>query len=129
MYENDQLTEKVILVGVSQREDDDTEASLDELSDLAETAGAVTVGRVIQNLPQIHPATYVGSGKLEEIRELIWETDATGIICDDELSPAQMKNMEQALDTKVMDRTLLIWIFLRRGRLPARERSRWSWLS
>ena len=64
MYENDQLTEKVILVGVSQREDDDTEASLDELSDLAETAGAVTVGRVIQNLPQIHPATYVGSGKL-----------------------------------------------------------------
>ena len=108
MYENDQLTEKVILVGVSQREDDDTEASLDELSDLAETAGAVTVGRVIQNLPQIHPATYVGSGKLEEIRELIWETDATGIICDDELSPAQMKNMEQALDTKVMDRTLLI---------------------
>ena len=101
MYENDQLTEKVILVGVSQREDDDTEASLDELSDLAETAGLYVY-------LLIHPATYVGSGKLEEIRELIWETDATGIICDDELSPAQMKNMEQALDTKVMDRTLLI---------------------
>ncbi len=108
MYENDALVEKVILVGVSQRDGDDTEASLDELSELAATAGAEVAGRVIQHLEQIHPATYAGSGKLEEIRALIQETGATGIICDDELSPAQMKNMEKALDTKVMDRTLLI---------------------
>ena len=108
MFENEKLAERVILVGVSLRDGDDTEASLDELSDLASAAGAETVGRVIQHLAQIHPGTYVGSGKLEEIRELIRETDATGIICDDELSPAQMKNMEQILDTKVMDRTLLI---------------------
>lgn len=108
MFDNDELVEKVILVGVSLRDGDDTEASLDELSELAATAGAEVAGRVIQHLEQIHPASYVGTGKLQEIRDLIWETDATGVICDDELSPVQMKNMEQALDTKVMDRTLLI---------------------
>ena len=108
MFENDELAEKVILVGVSQRDGDDTEASLAELSELAATAGAEVVGQVIQRLEQVHPATYVGSGKLQEIGDLIWETDADGIICDDELSPVQMKNMEQVLDIKVMDRTLLI---------------------
>ena len=81
---------------------------LAELSELAATAGAEVVGQVIQRLEQVHPATYVGSGKLQEIGDLIWETDADGIICDDELSPVQMKNMEQVLDIKVMDRTLLI---------------------
>ena len=100
--------ERVILVGVSTSDHDDTEKSLDELEELAQTAGAVTVGRVIQNLDQIHPGTYVGKGKLDEIKELIWETEATGIICDDELSPIQLGNMEDALDTKVMDRTLII---------------------
>lgn len=100
--------ERVILVGVSTSDHDDTEKSLDELEELAQTAGAVTVGRVIQNLDQIHPGTYVGKGKLDEIKELIWETEATGIICDDELSPIQLGNMEDILDTKVMDRTLII---------------------
>lgn len=100
--------ERVILVGVSTSDHDDTEKSLDELEELAQTAGAVTVGRVIQNLDQVHPGTYVGKGKLDEIKELIWETEATGIICDDELSPIQLGNMEDALDTKVMDRTLII---------------------
>ena len=56
----------------------------------------------------IHPGTYLGKGKLEELAFLISETHATGIICDDELSPAQMANMEDVLDIKVMDRTLLI---------------------
>ena len=100
--------ERVILVGVSTSDHDDTEKSLDELEELAQTAGAVTVGRVIQNLDQIHPGTYVGKGKLEEIKDLIWETQATGIICDDELSPIQLGNMEDVLDTKIMDRTLII---------------------
>ena len=99
---------EIILVGVSTSDHDDTEKSLDELEELAQTAGAVTVGRVIQNLDQVHPGTYVGKGKLDEIKELIWETEATGIICDDELSPIQLGNMEDALDTKVMDRTLII---------------------
>ena len=108
MIELKEATERVILVGVSTSDHDDTEKSLDELEELAQTAGAVTVGRVIQNLDQIHPGTYVGKGKLDEIKELIWETEATGIICDDELSPIQLGNMEDVLDTKVMDRTLII---------------------
>ena len=108
MIDLKEATERVILVGVSTSDHDDTEKSLDELEELAQTAGAVTVGRVIQNLDQIHPGTYVGKGKLDEIKDLIWETEATGIICDDELSPIQLGNMEDALDTKVMDRTLII---------------------
>ena len=89
MIELKEDIEKVILVGVSVDDTDDTEKSLDELEELAKTAGAVTVGRVVQNREMIHPGTYVGKGKIEEIQELIWETGATGIICDDELSPAQ----------------------------------------
>lgn len=108
MIDLKETQERVILVGVSTSDHDDTEKSLDELEELAQTAGAVTVGRVIQNLDQIHPGTYVGKGKLDEIKDLIWETQATGIICDDELSPIQLGNMEDALDTKVMDRTLII---------------------
>lgn len=108
MIELKELQERVILVAVSTDDNDDTQKSLDELSELAATAGAITVGRVVQNLDQIHPGTYVGKGKLDEIKELIWETQATGVICDDELSPIQLGNMEDALDTKVMDRTLII---------------------
>ena len=108
MIELNEIQEKVILVGVSTSDQDDTQKSLDELEELAATAGAITVGRVVQNLDQIHPTTYVGKGKLEEIKDLLWETEATGIICDDELSPIQLGNMEDALDTKVMDRTLII---------------------
>ena len=108
MIETKETKEKVILVGVSTSAHDDTEKSLDELAELVATAGAEVVGRVIQNLDQIHPGTYVGKGKLDEIKDLIWETEATGIICDDELSPIQLGNMEDALDTKVMDRTLII---------------------
>lgn len=108
MIELKQVKEKVILVGVSTDDHDDTEKSLDELEELALTAGAVTVGHVVQNLSQIHPVTYVGKGKLDEIKDLLWETEATGIICDDELSPIQLGNMEDALNTKIMDRTLII---------------------
>ena len=120
MIELKQVKEKVILVGVSTDDHDDTEKSLDELEELASTAGAVTVGRVVQNLSQIHPVTYVGKGKLDEIKDLLWETEATGIICDDELSPIQLGNMEDALNTKIMDRTLIILDILQTGRRPMR---------
>lgn len=100
--------EKVILVAVSLSDGDDTEESLDELEELADTAGAVTVGRVIQKRENIQAGTYIGKGKIEETGELIESLGATGIICDDELSPIQMKNLEDALNTKVMDRTMLI---------------------
>ena len=91
--------ERVVLVAVEYRENDDTVSSVDELEELAETAGAVTVGRLIQKRESVSPGLYLGKGKVEELRDLIEETGATGIICDDELSPAQMKNLEEALDT------------------------------
>ena len=117
MIELKEQEERVILVAVSTGEDDDTAASVDELEELASTAGAVTVGKVIQNRENVHPGTYLGKGKIEEVKELLWELDATGIICDDELSPAQLKNLEDALDTKVMDRTIVILdIFASRAR-------------
>lgn len=108
MIELNEETEKVILVGVSLFGQKDTEDSLKELCKLAETAGARAVGSVIQSRDQVHPGTYVGKGKIDEIKDLLWELDATGIICDDELSPVQMKNLQDELDVKVMDRTLVI---------------------
>lgn len=107
-FEIEELEEKVILVGVSLQDEKETEESLEELKELADTAGAVTVGKVIQNRESIHPGTYIGSGKILEVKLLVEETGATGIICDDELSPAQIRNLEQELECKVMDRTLLI---------------------
>ena len=120
LYEIKEEKERVILVGVSTRENDDTEDSLDELKDLVKTAGAEAVGRVIQKRELVHPGTYVGKGKIEEIRELLWELDATGIVCDDELSPAQMNNLTDILDVKVMDRTMVI-LDIFAGRAMTRE--------
>ncbi len=108
MIELGKEKERVLLVGVSTFGQEMTEGSLDELSELAKTAGAETAGRIIQNREQVHPGTYVGKGKIEEIKDMLWETEATGIVCDDELSPVQMKNLQDELDVKVMDRTLLI---------------------
>lgn len=108
LYEIKEECERVILVGVSTSEQDDTLASLDELEELAGTAGAVCAGKLVQNRESIHPGTYLGKGKLDELSALIDETQATGIICDDELSPAQLKNLEDALQVKIMDRTLVI---------------------
>ncbi|MDD3746620.1 MAG: GTPase HflX [Anaerostipes sp.] len=111
-----ELNEKVILVAVCTDAENEIEDSLDELEQLVDTAGASVVARVVQNRESIHPGTYVGKGKIEEIRELLFETEATGIVCDDELSPAQMGHLEELLDTKVMDRTLVILdIFARRA--------------
>ena len=107
-YENEQIEEKVILVGISEQDGDDAEDSLAELAELVKTAGAVVVGILIQKRETIHPGTYVGTGKVDEIAQLLAATGATGIVCDDELSPAQMKNLESILATKVMDRTLII---------------------
>ena len=100
--------ERVILIGVSVQDGDDTLESLEELEELAQTAGAQTVGMVIQNREQIHPGTYIGKGKIEEVRQMTYELEADAVICDDELSPAQLRNLSQELDVKVMDRTLLI---------------------
>lgn len=100
--------ERVILFAASTNASDDTEESAEELRELVKTAGAETVGVVIQNRENIHPGTYLGKGKIQELKEVVWESGATGVVCDDELSPAQLKNLEDALDTKVMDRTMII---------------------
>lgn len=107
-YDMKEMEERVILVGVQESFAEDVAESLDELAELCETAGAQVVGRVIQNREKIHPGTYVGKGKMDEIALLMEELDATGIVCDDELSPAQLNNLEKELDCKVMDRTLII---------------------
>lgn len=103
-----EVEERVILIAVSTSDEDDTTQSLDELEELADTAGAVTLDKIIQNREKVHPGTYLGKGKLDEVRERVMELGATGVICDDELSPAQLRNLEDALDIKVMDRTMVI---------------------
>ena len=117
LFENREIREKLILVAVQTGNAYETASSLDELQELVRTAGAETVGRVVQNRESVHPGTYIGKGKIAEVKDLIYETLATGIVCDDELSPAQMKNLEDALDTKVLDRTVVILdIFASRAR-------------
>lgn len=108
MIQLEEAKEQLLLVGVSEQDGDDAEDSLVELGELVTTAGAAVAGTLIQKRERIHPATYVGKGKVEEIRELLQTTGATGIVCDDELSPAQLRNLSDILDVKVMDRTLII---------------------
>lgn len=108
LFELKEVEERVILVAVSTGDGNLAAESLDELEELVSTAGAYTADKMIQNRERIHPGTYLGKGKIEEVKERIWELSATGIVCDDELSPAQLRNLEEALQTKVMDRTMVI---------------------
>lgn len=108
LYNMEEVRERLILVGVATYENDDTQESLEELKELVKTAGADTVAMVIQNREKPHPGTYLGKGKIEEVLTMIQELDADGIVCDDELSPAQMKNLEEALGCRIMDRTMVI---------------------
>ena len=107
-FETKEEKERVILVVVDTDDGTDVEYSLDELEELAETAGAETVGRMIQKREAIHPGTYVGKGKIQELRDMVYELEADAIVCDDELSPAQITNLQEELQTKVIDRTVMI---------------------
>ena len=107
-YETEEKKEKVILTAVDLEDGTDVEYSLDELEELAQTAGAVTVGRLIQKRENVHPGTYIGKGKIQELRELVWQEKADAIVCDDELSPAQITNLQEELQIKVIDRTVMI---------------------
>lgn len=108
IYDTADEQEKIILVGVATADGDDTEQSLEELEELGQTAGAVTVAKVVQNRDRMHPGTYIGKGKIDEVAELVQKYDADTVVCDDELSPAQLRNLSDALQVKVIDRTVMI---------------------
>ena len=120
LYEMEDAKERVILVGVQENDAEPEEESLDELAELARTAGAEVAGRLIQKREAMHPVTYIGKGKILELKELLWETDATGIICDDELTSVQLNHLEEELECKIVDRTLLI-LDIFAGRAVSRE--------
>lgn len=107
-YETEERKERVVLVAVDLEDGTDVEHSLDELEELAQTAGAITVGRLIQKRDAIHPGTYIGKGKIEELKDILWQTEADAVVCDDELSPAQISNLQEELQTKIIDRTVMI---------------------
>ena len=116
LISTEEKKEKFILVAVSISAEKETQSSLDELEELVYTAGAISVGRLIQNRERIHAVTYLGKGKLEELKEMLLYMEADGVLCDDELSPAQLRNLERILDTKIVDRTMLILdIFAKRA--------------
>jgi GTP-binding protein HflX len=102
--------EKILLVGVTlpPHLDDDTEAGLDELELLVDTAGADVVGRVVQRRTRPEPATYIGKGKVEELKQLAEAVDCDTVVFDDELSPAQQNNLEKQLGRTAIDRTAVI---------------------
>lgn len=111
LHETNEAEERVILVAAETDEKKDamdTDACLDELEELVKTAGGTAVARAVQKREKIHPGHYLGKGKIEELKIMVQAYDATGIVCDDELSPAQLRNLEQMLGTKVMDRTIVI---------------------
>lgn len=115
-YETETSVERFIMVAVCSGSNEETQASLHELSQLIDTAGGVVVGTLVQNLKTPQQDTFVGRGKVDELRGLTRELDATGIVCDAELTPSQMANLSDQLDVKVIDRTVLILdIFAKRA--------------
>ncbi len=117
MEELELLEERALLVAVQEAADLHFAYELEELASLAEALDVEVVGTVTQNLPRVHPTFYVGKGKIDEIRVMYEQLDANLIIINDELSPSQIRNLEESLACKVIDRTMLILdIFSRRAR-------------
>lgn len=115
LYDTKDEDEKLIIIGIDD-ESIDINDTLDELEELVDTAGASVIGRMIQKRESIHKGHYFGKGKMEELKAYAEEILATGIVCDDELSPSQIRNMSTILDMKVMTRTLVILdIFAKRA--------------
>ena len=112
------ISEKVVLIGVITQLQDQSQSKeyLDELEFLTNTAGGVAVKRFVQKLEKPHPKTFLGAGKLEEVRSYINSNGVGTAIFDDELSPAQLRNIEKILDCKILDRTnLILDIFAQRA--------------
>lgn len=116
LFDTAEREERIILVGVATENGNDTWESLDELEELGQTAGAVTVAKVVQNRERVHSGTYIGKGKIQEVKELVLAHQADCVVCDDELTPAQYHNLQEMLDVKVIDRTVMILdIFAKRA--------------
>ncbi|PIC86395.1 GTPase HflX [Sporosarcina sp. P20a] len=113
----DVLIEKAVVVGVHEQKDLHFEYAMEELKNLAEAINVEVIGEVTQNLERKNPSTYIGKGKIGEIRDVYEETGANLLIFNDELSPSQLRNLERDLECKIIDRTMLILdIFARRAR-------------
>lgn len=109
--------EKAFLVGVNLNDGDDYLLSLEELGELAKACDMEVAGQAVQALPEVHKAFYIGTGKVDEVRELATECDADVIIFDNSLSPMQLRNLQERLEKPVMDRsTLILDIFASRAR-------------
>ena len=112
------LSEKTVLIGVVTQNQDEEKAKefLDELEFLVETAGGVSIKRFVQKVEKPHPKTFIGTGKLEEVKRYIDTHHVGTAVFDDELSPAQLRNIEKVLDCKILDRTnLILDIFAQRA--------------
>ena len=108
LYELEERAERLVLVGVAVGDEVTTQDSLTELAELVQTAGGLPVGQFIQNRAGFDIATYIGSGKVAELKQYLIMMDADGIVCDDELTPSQMNNLERELEVKILDRTMVI---------------------
>ena len=116
LYDTAEREERIILVGVATSDTEDTMQSLEELEERGQTAGAVTVGKGVQNRESFHSKTYIGKGKIQEVKELVEKYQADCVVCDDELTPAQYNNLQDLLEVKVIDRTVMILdIFAKRA--------------
>ena len=121
--------ERAVLVGLIQKDNKEAQILeyLDELAFLAETAGAQTIKTFFQKLPHPDSRTFVGKGKLEEIKQYVIRHNATLVIFDDELTGSQISNIQKELGIKTIDRSdLILDIFARRAK-QRRQKYRWNW--
>ncbi|HEQ3527822.1 TPA: GTPase HflX [Bacillus cereus] len=113
----EEVLQRAVLVGVNVGNEDDFAYSMEELTNLAEACDVEVIGQVTQNLQRVNPSHYIGKGKIEEVAAYVKEIDANMVIFNDELSPSQIRNLEEDLDCKVIDRTILILdIFAQRAK-------------
>ncbi|PEK44889.1 GTPase HflX [Bacillus toyonensis] len=113
----EELLQRAVIVGVNLGNEDDFVYSMEELTNLAEACDVEVIGQVTQNLQRVNPSHYIGKGKIEEVAAYVNEVDANMVIFNDELSPSQIRNLEEDLDCKVIDRTILILdIFAQRAK-------------
>ncbi|OOR23360.1 MULTISPECIES: GTPase HflX [Bacillus cereus group] len=113
----EELLQRAILVGVNLGKEADFAYSMEELANLTEACDVEVIGQVTQNLQRVNPSHYIGKGKIEEVAAYVKEADANMVIFNDELSPSQIRNLEEDLDCKVIDRTILILdIFAQRAK-------------